>query len=310
MPIALVGLLPAWFILRQFTHVWIEKPISKSESIISGISAWIFLLSSLTWFAGIVLTSIDFFYTHEIEDVLALVFSLLFTGYVLNFYIHSRSELGLDDTYDFISEALHFRRSAQRRLDVLALIKQRQEQKSKTSSRTSQESLQRARLQVNLSEEKEIKHQLAVLKEGRVMDISETWHGHIKMHAPDTLFTKVWEVRIEPKRKRLSLRVDFPELNEEKLKDETTVLRLNREVYDFLQSLHTEPCLKHYTSFYESCYLVCRATKISEDGTEIFYPFMKVGVLVFELLKHENSYFNPRKLNEITTLVFNNGAQV
>jgi hypothetical protein len=40
------------------------------------------------------------------------------------------------------------------------------------------------------------------------------------------------------------------------------------------------------------------------------YPFMKVGALVSELRKLEGSYFNPRKLSEITTLAFNSGAQV
>jgi hypothetical protein len=40
------------------------------------------------------------------------------------------------------------------------------------------------------------------------------------------------------------------------------------------------------------------------------YPFMKVGVLISELRTLEGSYFNPRKLSEITTLAFNNGAQV
>jgi hypothetical protein len=228
----------------------------------------------------------------------------------LNFFIRSRYELGLDDTQDFIKEALQFRRSAQRRLDVLALIQQRQGQKGKTVTKADPESLQRVRLQATLSKEKEFENQLALLKEETTVDISEIWREHAKMHAKDTMYAKVQEARIEPKRKRLSLSADFPELNKAQLEDETTILRLNREVYDFLQSLHTQPWLKHYATFYESYYLMCRAMRISEDGTEVFYPFMKVGVLVFELLKLEGSYFNPRKLGEITTLAFHNGAQV
>ena len=41
-----------------------------------------------------------------------------------------------------------------------------------------------------------------------------------------------------------------------------------------------------------------------------FVLIMKAGVLVSELHKLEGSYFNPRKLSEIATLAFNNGAQV
>jgi len=103
---------------------------------------------------------------------------------------------------------------------------------------------------------------------------------------------------------------DFPELNEEQLKDETTELRFNRQIYDFFQSMNVEPWLKPYTPFFESYFLMCRATKIIPEGTKLMYPFIKVGALVSELRKLEGSYFNPRKLSEITTLAFNSGAQV
>ena len=93
-------------------------------------------------------------------------------------------------------------------------------------------------------------------------------------------------------------------------KDEMTVLRFNRQVYDFLQSMNSESWLKPYAPFFESYFLMCRAMRINKDNTEVFYPFMKVGILISELRKLEGFYFNPRKLSEIAAVAFNNGAQV
>jgi hypothetical protein len=308
--IAFAVLLPTWLLLRRFTRIWIDRPISFPESIFAGIAAWLFLSSLLLWFGSIALTLLDFLSTHEVVDIWVLIFSILMTGYVINFIVESRSDMGFDDTQDFIKEALQFRRSTQRRLDLLTLMHQRRKQKGQRANRTDPESLQRMRLQVNLSKGKELETQLALLREGKQVDMSEVWHSQTKLHTGHSLYEKIEDARIEPNRKRLSLFASFPELNNIKLKDEMVVLRFNRQVYDFLQSINVEPWLKPYMPFFESYYLMCRAKRINDDGTEVFYPFMKVGVLVSELRKLEGSYFNPRKLSEITALSFNNGAQV
>jgi hypothetical protein len=130
------------------------------------------------------------------------------------------------------------------------------------------------------------------------------------MHSPHPFCAKVQESRIEPHRKRLSLFIDFPEFTEEQFKDEMTVLRFNRQVYDFLQSLNAEAWLKPYTPFFESYFLICRALRLNTRNTDVFYPFMKTGVLVSDLRKLEGFYFNPRKLAEIAAVAFNHGAQV
>jgi hypothetical protein len=308
-PIALVGFLLTWPLLRRFTRIWIQRPITASESMVAGTIAWLFLLSLLAWFGGIGLTFVNYIITHKIIDIGILLFSILLTGFVLHSIIQSRYELRLDDTQDFFKEAIQFRRSKQRRLDLLSLMRQERKRKKGRAVNDS-ESRQRERLQANLNKEKEQDAQLTLLREGTIIDMSELWRIHTQTHSPHPLYEKVQEVRIDPNKKRLSLYADFPELSEEQLKDETTVLRFNRQVYDFFQSMNAEPWLKPFTPFFESYFLMCRATKIIPEGAELMYPFMKVGALVSELHKLEGSYFNPRKLSEITTLAFNSGAQV
>jgi hypothetical protein len=238
-----------------------------------------------------------------------LLVTLVFTGFVMHFSNQARYDQHLDDTQDFFKEAIQFRRSEQRRLDLLSLMRQGRKHK-KGSAVNDSESRQRERLQANLNKEKEQDAQLTLLREGTIIDMSELWRIHTQTHSPHPLYEKVQEVRIDPNKKRLSLYADFPELSEEQLKDETTVLRFNRQVYDFFQSMNAEPWLKPFTPFFDSYFLMCRATKIIPEGAELMYPFMKVGALVSELRKLEGSYFNPRKLSEITTLAFNSGAQV
>ncbi len=308
--IALAGFILTWLLLRRFTLIWIDRPISFVESIIAGIASWLFLFSILLWFLGMILTLFEFLSTRNTTDVWAIIFSTLLTGFGANFFLRSRSEFGLDDTQDYLKEAIQFRRSGQRRLDVISLMQQRQKRRIHPVAGNGLESLQRARLQANLSKGKELDAQLTLLREGTTIDISEIWRTQMKIHSPHLFYEKVEEVRIEPNRKRLSLFIDFPEFNESQFEDEMNVLRFNRQIYDFLQSIDSEPWLKPYASFFESYFLMCRAKRINKDSTEVFYPFMKVGMLVSELHKLEGSYFNPRKLSEIAAVAFNHGAQV
>jgi hypothetical protein len=311
LPIALAVLTLTWLQLRRFTLIWVDRPTSIVESIFAGIAAWLFLLSLVVWFGGMVATFLDFISSHDTIDIWAVIFSLVLTGYVSIFILRSRSELGIDNTIDYIKEAIQFRRSAQSRLDLISLITQRQQtRRSRPVAGNDIKTIQRIRLQANLSKEKELEAQLVLLREGTTIDISEVWRRQMKIHSPHPFCDKVQELRIEPARKRFSLFIDFPEFNEEQFKDEMTVLRFNRQLYNFLQSMNSESWLKPYTPFFDSYFLLCRAKRVNKNSTEVFYPFMKTGILVSELRKIEGFYFNPRKLSEIAAVAFNNGAQV
>jgi hypothetical protein len=307
--IALVGLVVSWLPLRRLTRIWIQRPITASESIVAGTSAWLFLFSLLAWFGGIGLTFVNCIFTYKIIDIGILLVSILLTVFVMNSFIRSRYDMRLDDTQDFFKEAIQFRRSEHRRLDVLSLMHKERKHKDKRTVNNA-ESRERRLLQADLDKEKEQETQLTLLRKGTGINMSELWHIQTQSHSSHPLYEKVQEVRIDPNKKRLSLYADFPGLNEEQLKDETTVLRLNREMYDFFQSMNAEPWLKPYTPYFESYFMICRAIKKIPEGTDILYPFMKVEILISELRKLEGSYFNPRKLSEITTLTFNGGAQL
>jgi hypothetical protein len=296
--------------LRKFTLIWIDRPPSLTESILAGISAWLFLLSIIVWFGGIVLLVLDFFSSHDTFEIWMVVFSALVTGYGADFYLRSKSGFSTRDTQDYLKEAIQFRRSAQSRLDLLALIRQRQKRLMKPAAGNDPESLQRARLQASLSKEKNLDAQLALLREGTAIDISEIWYIQPKIHSLHPFYEKVQEARIDPNRKRFSIIIDFPEFEEAQFKDEMVVLRFNRQVYDFFQSMNAESWLKPYAPFFESYFLMCRAKRINKDNTEVFYPFMKAGMPISELRKLEGFYFNPRKLSEIAAIAFNHGAQV
>ena len=310
LPITLTVLAFTWLLLRKFTLIWVDRPITYAESIIAGIVAWVFLFSIVAWLAGMVLTMLHYISSHDIKDIRVVTVAVVLTGYGTFFIIRSRSAFGIEDTEDYLKEAIQFRRSGQRRLDLISLMQQRQKRRRKSVAGNDPESLQRARLQADLSKGKELDAQLSLLREGTTVDISEMWHTQTKLHSFHPFCEKIQESRIEPNRKRFSLLIDFPEVHEEQFQDETTVLRFNRQVYDFLQSMNAESWLKPFTPFFESYFLICRAARINKDNTEVFYPFMKAGILVSELLKREGLYFNPRKLSEIAAIAFNNGAQV
>ena len=310
LPIALAVLILTWYLLRRFTRIWIKRPTTFAESSIAGIAAWLFILSTLMWFAGMVLTTFEFLSSHASVDIWAIIISASLTGFGTAFFLRSRSEFGIDDTIDYLKEAIQFRRSAQSRLDLISLMKQRQRQRNRPVVRNDPESLQRARLQANLSKGKELDAQLTLLREGTTIDMIDMWRTQMKMRSHHPFYEKVEEARIEPNKKLFSLFIDFPELNETQFKDEMTVLRFNRQVYDFLQSMNAESWLKPFTSFFESYYLMCRATRMNKDNTELLYPFLKAEMLVSELRKLEGCYFNPRKLSEIAVIAFNHGAQV
>ena len=94
--IALAVFIVTWLLLRKFTLIWIDRPPSFIESIISGISAWLFLVSIVAWFVGIVLMVLDFFSSHDSLDIWMVIFSALVTGYGLDFYLRAKSGLGIE----------------------------------------------------------------------------------------------------------------------------------------------------------------------------------------------------------------------
>jgi len=310
LPIALAVIILTWLLLRRCTLIWLKRPTTVAESVYAGIAAWLFLLSMLFWFIGMVLTSLNFFATHAAVDIWAVLLSVMLTGFGAIFFSRSNSELGIDDTTDYIKEALQFRRSGQSRLDLISFIQERQSHRNQPAVENDHEKLQRTRLLKKLSKGKELEAQLALLREGTTVDIHERWRMQVNNHSFHPFCEKVVEVRIEPNRKRFSVIIDFAEFSETQLKDETTVLRFNRQVYDFLQSTNAEAFLKPYAPFFESYFLLCRAKRMNEENSEIFYPFMKAGLLVSELRRLEGFYFNPRKLSEIASIAFNHGAPV
>ena len=91
LPIVLFVFLLTWFLIRRFARKWIKRPPTIFESVLNGIIAWIFVVSLVFWFAGIIYILIDFLTTHEINDIWALIFSVLLSGYGIDFYYRSKS---------------------------------------------------------------------------------------------------------------------------------------------------------------------------------------------------------------------------
>jgi hypothetical protein len=308
--IALVVILPTWFSLRRYTRIWVNRPIRLGESIIAGVAAWLFLLAFLLWFAGICLTLWEFLTTPDSIDIWALILAVLITGYGIDFGSRARSAMNLSDTMDFLKEAIQFRRSAQHRLDVLALIQMRRMKSLNKITAEDPESIQRIRLQATLEKGRDIEDQLTMLREGSIVDLTDMWRTYAKENTLTQFYERIKETKVDPQKKRLSINADFPEFTEEQLRDEMVVLRLNRQLYDFFQSLKTEPWLRPYLPFIESFFTLCRATQVNPEGISMLYPFMKVGILVSDLNKIEGTYFNPRRLSEIAAVAFNNGERV
>ena len=130
LPIALTVLILTWLQLRRFTRIWIDRPISFTESTVAGFFAWVFILSIVMWLGGIVLTLLDFMSSHRIIEIREVIVSAIITGYVAFFFLRSRSVVGIDDTLDYLKEAIQFRRSGQRRLDLISLMQQRQKRQT------------------------------------------------------------------------------------------------------------------------------------------------------------------------------------
>lgn len=309
-PIVLVVFVLTWIQLRRFTTIWIDRPPSIPESIVSGICAWLFLLSAVVWFGGIVYLFVQFVRVHNTTDLWVLIFCALVTGYGGDFFLRAGSDFSTKDTQDYLKEAIQFRRSAQSRLDVIAFMKERRRKHHRPGGKVSPEVVERERLKASLSKVKELDTQLELLRAGTSIDISELWLTQMKTRQGHTFYQNVSEAKIDPNKKRFSLHLNFEELTEDLLKDEMNVLRFNRQVYELFQSLNAEPFLKPYAQFFDSYFLLCRAVRTDKKNNEVFYPFMRVGIFIADLRKLEGFYFNPRKLTEIAAVAFNNGAQI
>ncbi len=297
-------------ILRHYANIWVRRPIDAFESLISGIASWLHVCAHIAWYVGIGLVGWEFFMTHDITDIWILLFAALLTGYVIEFYVKSSEGSGLEDTKEFLKEGLQFRRSAQRRLDILALMHQRREKRRSKLDLSDPTVVDRIRLQENLNKEGDVKRQLSLLQRGNAIELIDLWKQKIEDRTTHPFIDMVEEVRIDPQRKRLMIQVMFANVEKEDWNDDTNVLRLNRQVYDFFRFLNAESWLKPYASFFESYFLICRNTKRGYDGQPISYPFMKVGMTTAEVQKLEGTYFNPRRFANLAAVAFAHGEPV
>ena len=268
------------------------------------------MCAHIAWYVGIGLVGWEFFITHDITDIGILLFAALLTGYVIEFYVKSSEGSGLEDTKEFLKEGLQFRRSAQRRLDILALMHQRREKRRSKLDLSDPTVVDRIRLQENLNKEGDVKRQLSLLQRGNAIELIDLWKQKIEDRTTHPFIDMVEEVRIDPQRKRLMIQVMFANVEKEDWNDDTNVLRLNRQVYDFFRFLNAESWLKPYASFFESYFLICRNTKRGYDGQPISYPFMKVGMTTAEVQKLEGTYFNPRRFANLAAVAFAHGEPV
>jgi len=308
--IALTTFVATWLVLRYYSRIWVRRPIAPFESLVSGMVAWLHCFAHIAWYVGIALMGWEFVVTRNISDIWILLFAALLTGYAIDFYVRSKGGIGVENTNEFLKEALQFRRSAQRRLDVLALMNQRRAQRPQKLDLSDPNVVDRIRLQENLNKEDDIKRQLLLLQRGDTVDLAEIWKQQIEDRTTHPFIEMVEEIRIDPERKRLMIRIMFADVNKERWKDDTNVLRLNRQVYDFFRFLFAEPWLKPYSPFIESYFLLCRSTKPGYNGEPLAYPFLKVGMTTADIQKFEGTYFNPRRLSELAAVAFAYGEPV
>lgn len=297
-------------ILRHYANIWVRRPIDAFESLVGGVASWLHVCAHIAWYAGMVLVAWEFFMTHDVTNIWILLFAAMLTGYAIEFYVKSSEGTGLEDTKEFLKEGLQFRRSAQRRLDVLELMRQRRAQRQPKLDLSDPNVVDRIRLQDNLNKEGELKRQLSLLQRGNTIDLNDVWKQQLEDRTQHPFIENVDEVRLDPVRKRLMLQVMFSDIKEGQWNDDANVLRLNRQIYEFFRLLNTEPWLKAYAPFIESYFLICRSTKRGYDGQPIAYPFMKVGMTTADILKLEGTYFNPRRLSELAAVAFAHGEPV
>ena len=309
LPIALIIFFFTSWIIRHYTNIWIQRSITAAESGIVGFAAWLLLASIVVWFWGIVSLTLDFISTHDVEDIWILLFAALLTGYALEFYIRSKEELRFAETIDFFKEALQFRRSAQRRLTILDLMEQRRRRQNASESADTL-TPERIKIQASIHQERETNEILSMLKQGKMVDLMNLLRINKKSTVSHPYYDSISEIRIDPTRKRVIITVDLVEISESDLTEDVAVLRFNRQVYDFFQAVQIDSRLKPFANYLESILVICRRLVANKLGESFFQPFFRGGILIEDLRKMEDKYFNPRKLGEIAAIAFRNGEAV
>ncbi len=304
--IVLILIFGLWAGLRYFTKVWIRRPLSAFESIISGIFAWLFVISLVLWGILLVLLFLRLIKVYNVEDLWSFLIAIFFTGYFTEFILSSRSELILDETIDFIKDALQFRRSAQHRITVLELLAQKRKERSKKRKT----SVERLRIEQEIKIEEAIAEQVNNLSKGKTVSITEIWKQLNVKYISHDFYNFINEIRIDPVRKRLMVQLDLTIYDEISFKDELEEMKLYRQVYDFMVLLSEDPRLKQFRSYIENIYLLCRRSTYNTQKEKILYPFLKAGVRLEELKETIGSYFNPRKLPELAAIAFKKGLPV
>ena len=81
------------------------------------------------------------------------------------------------------------------------LIELRRKKREQATVNVDPEALQRLRLRADLNKGKELDIQLELLREGKIIDITEVWRTKAKSRVVPSLYEKVDEARVDPNHK-------------------------------------------------------------------------------------------------------------
>ncbi|MCX7985022.1 MAG: hypothetical protein N3A63_09000 [Bacteroidetes bacterium] len=277
----------------------------------AGIGAWLFLFVMVAWCVVLLISGINLITQFELSDLWTVIIGVTFTGYCIEFALRSRSEIVLDETIDFIKEALLFRRSTQRRITVLELLAQRREERiQKRELSRKKKNSERELLELEKKQHKLQQSYIKELQEGSPVSLLAYWNSAQGKYPSHEFYTSIVDLKIDPGKKRLMVLLNLDSYNTVSFDDGVAELRLFRQVYDFIVCIIDDPRLRHFTPFFESVYLLCRRLSKTTEGEQFYYPFLKVGARIDEIQETIGKYFNPRKFSTIAAVAFKRGLPV
>ncbi len=137
-----------------------------------------------------------------------------------------------------------------------------------------------------------LKEELKQLKQGAMVDISDSWHINRSKRSSHDYFHVVKTVTVDPVSKHMSLMLESEQFGDKQVRDPASLYRLKQNLYDFLQGVHQEDWVQAYLQHVTT--ISCTCSHFEDQafvGIQV-HSICRIEISRADLRAYENRFYD------------------
>jgi hypothetical protein len=280
------------------------------------VFAWCAILASLAAVYSFFSFLIDLITAFDTDTLIPFVVLLIILGIVVKFLTDKKEILDINHMIPFLRCAVLFRPYDARRQELFERNERMMMAEAQRAAAARSESGEQPEGVLDISEEG-LKESTAppqssqseasvsevdILKRGEAIDVSELFKSKTAKAPAHPLYPAITVMRIDPSEKQMKFNLTFPAAATEPELTPERLARCKQGVYQVLQAVTVEQCLRPFSPFFTTVGVNCLRTKKDEFDMVRETVFLTVRMDTNQLRQLRGRPFNSAEFGKMATI--------